>query len=450
MKILATIGPETENEKAIAFISGYTNYLRLNGSHSDYGWHNSTVKRIRRVNPGAVILLDIPGIKPRTGNLVDIDICQGEEVTFFCSGAPVTKGVPLTRQLPAITRAPETFSLNDGQHVFATTSVSDMEITGTSLSNFTLNKRKGLNIPGAIYDDEKQKDVVSGFLDEFGDIDADAYGLSFVQNASVVRDIKARFPGKIIISKLENTEGIRNLEEICEISDAIMIDRGDLAAEVGLENLFNRVNRVSACCRRYGKPLIMATENLTTMMSANRPSKSDIMSLGHSINIGADCIMLSEESAMSVEYRNIITWLHDFLSVFELEPIETVDNDIDKEETMWSIVSTLSKDLPFVVASRSGNAFFKVMARNFEDIHLISDNPKLLKLAQFYRKAVTIEYDEELSEKVPATLIYDYVKKNLDTIFKDKQVVLSTFVSKPFHGALADNITFIDREKVSR
>ena len=440
INILATIGPETGNRDAIAFINEYTQFMRLNGSHSDYDWHDGTVKKIREVNSDAIVLLDIPGIKPRTNNLADINIAEGEEVTFFFGDEPVGRAIPLTRPLPIIRLKPEMFSLNDGQHFSRTCSFSGTTITGQSLSTFTLKIRKGVNIPGAVYDDLKQQDLIFNFLDEFEDINVDAYAISFVQNSCVVDDVKARYPDKVIVSKLENTEGLRNLDEICKASDVIMIDRGDLAAEIGFENLYNGVNRISACCRKHGKPLIMATENLCTMMSYSQPSKSDIMSLGHSIDVGADCIMLSEETAIASEYRNIITWLHKFLTECIPETPLLMAQDTGKGEAglMWSVIGSLPKDLPFIVSSRSGNALQKVLSYDFEVIHLITDNPKILKLARLYSKNITVSFDSGLKKKIPSKLIYDYIKANSDVVFSDKNMALSTFVSKPFKGALAD------------
>ena len=450
INILATIGPETDNHDAISFINQHTQLMRLNGSHADYDWHRGAVEKIRKVNPDAIVLLDIPGIKPRTSNAADVHIDEGEEVTFYFGEDLSVRGIPLTRQLPVITEAPETFSLNDGQHFFKTSSFTETSITGVSLSRFVLRTRKGVNIPVAVYDDLMQQDLIIKFLEEFENIDVDAYGISFVQNARVVKDVKARFPDKIIISKLENTEGLRSLEEICDASDVIMIDRGDLAAEIGFENLYNGVTRISACCKKYGKPLIMATENLSTMMSGSQPSKSDIMSLGHSISVGADCIMLSEETAMAPEYRNIITWLHAFLAdckpdrpVFMSKDIQQGDDDL-----MWSMIDNLPKDLPFIVSSRSGKAMHKILSCNFDDIHLITDNPRILKLARLYRKGITTSFDPELKQKVPSKLIYDFVKANSASVFKNKSMALSTFVSEPFSGALADNITFIYKERL--
>ena len=94
-----------------------------------------------------------------------------------------------------------------------------------------------------------------------------------------------------------------------------MIDRGDLSAEVGDENLYDGINKISIFCKKFGRPLIMATENLETFYKNNNPSRNDIVSLGFSKQINSDMIMLSEETALSLRWKKIFSWLHNFLKI---------------------------------------------------------------------------------------------------------------------------------------
>ena len=228
-----------------------------------------------------------------------------------------------------------------------------------------------------------------------------------------------------------------------------MIDRGDLAAEIGLGNLYEGVNRIAKCCKSFGKPLIMATENLCTMMTSDQPNKSDIISLGHSTEVGTDIIMLSEETAVSSHWQNIMTWLQDFLGNSEFDTFKPDFGNLPTENNlMWATISKLSKDYAFVVSSRTGKALHRILSMNFQNIHLITDSPKTLKLASLYRNNLTLHFNSKVTDETPANLVYDYVKKNKDDIFRKKSLALSTFVSKPFKGALADNITFISKENI--
>ena len=110
IKILATIGPKTNNFDSISFISKYTNLLRLNGSHASYEWHRETIKKIREIRSDIIIILDIPGIKPRTNNISDLEIKKGQEVSFYFGKETIKEGIPLTRQLPRCKTIPKNFS----------------------------------------------------------------------------------------------------------------------------------------------------------------------------------------------------------------------------------------------------------------------------------------------------------------------------------------------------
>ena len=145
-----------------------------------------------------------------------------------------------------------------------------------------------------------QRNLIMNFLEEHSHIGINAIGLSFVQNSEIVDEVRSRYPNKIIVAKIENTEGLKNSKQICAIADAVMIDRGDLSAEIGIENLFQAIIKIAHETKMAGIPLIMATENLSSMLINQQPSKSDVISLSHSIQIGTDAIMLSDETAMPV------------------------------------------------------------------------------------------------------------------------------------------------------
>ena len=127
-----------------------------------------------------------------------------------------------------------------------------------------------------------KKKYYFNFLKKYKNVKFDAIGISFVQSSSIVKAIKKSYPNKIIISKLENLKGLRNLKEIINLSDVIMIDRGDLAAEIGDEHLFNAIKKISYETKKNGKSLIIATENLESMIDNSFPTKSEIISLAFS------------------------------------------------------------------------------------------------------------------------------------------------------------------------
>ena len=113
-----------------------------------------------------------------------------------------------------------------------------------------------------------------------------------------------------MVAKIENIIGVKNVNNICKAADSIMIDRGDLSAEIGEINLFKEIVNISNKTKENGKPLIMATENLDSMLTKTRPTKSEIVSISHTLDLGADKIMLSDETATSENWKYIYKWLY--------------------------------------------------------------------------------------------------------------------------------------------
>ena len=132
--------------------------------------------------------------------------------------------------------------------------------------------KKGLNIPYSIYDDNSQIKIYENYIKKISEKKLDAVGLSFIQNKKAIIKLKKKFKNLLLVSKVENTQGLNNVEEICKYSDAIMIDRGDLAAEIGDKNLYSAILKISDIIKKFGKPLIMATENLESMSHEKVPT----------------------------------------------------------------------------------------------------------------------------------------------------------------------------------
>ena len=153
------------------------------------------------------------------------------------------------------------FSVNDGQYIFDFEESGDGYIAGRSGTNFKLLPRKGINIPNSLYDEKRQLQIYADFIRAISDCDIDALGLSFVQTGDLVDAVRKIVPNLVLVSKVENSEGLRNCSAIIDASDAVMIDRGDLAAEIGLEDLYRAVELIAVNTKSNGKPL-MATENL--------------------------------------------------------------------------------------------------------------------------------------------------------------------------------------------
>ena len=447
--ILATIGPISESTKAIKSIVKKTNLFRLNGSHNKLEWHFDVVKKIRNLCPNAFILMDIPGIKPRTANSECISISRNDIITFGNKKKSSEIIIPLTKPLPHFNNRLKEFSINDGQYLFELINSNLNFITGKSKSNFQLLPKKGLNIPGSLYDENKQKEVYINFINNIKDLDIDALGLSFVQTGNLVEEIKKVVPHLLLISKIENSEGLKRKNEIIKSSDGIMIDRGDLAAEIGNHFLFNAVEHISEETKKNGKPLIMATENLNSMIDRLQPSKSEIISLGHSLSIGVDCIMLSEETATSVNFLNTIKWLKNY-SKKQFQSLESkkynfpVFGDIKFPE-LWSAVRQI-EDLPIVLLSKSGYSLLQAMSlRQSRCITLFTDNKKVISLAKLFRNKINVIKISSI-EKNTSNQIRKCINKYKSLVFGNNKKLIAIYVSHYINKVRANNFSLFNRD----
>jgi pyruvate kinase len=445
MKILPTIGPISENLSSLKKLNKFTNTFRLNGSHNNFDWHKKIIKRIKHINKKNIILLDIPGVKPRTKNETDIFIKKKQFVFFYYNKKNLNLfkrnlSIQLTHPLPEMISSPKTFTISDGAYLFKINKISKNYISGISQQNFILKPRKGLNIPKSIYDNKRQLKLSLKFLNNVKNFKFDAIGLSFVQDERIVKNIKKKYSDRLIISKIENSKGLENIVGIIKFSDIIMIDRGDLAAEIGPENLFSAIKKISEESKYQGKPLIMATENLESMMSNSSPTKSEIISLGFSDYINSDLIMLSDETATSKNYLKITRWLYNFIYKFKDQNHKT---STINEDYFWDILRDIDKSL-LLVFSKKGYVIEKLLRINKNiNLFVFSDNKKIIKHCNFRSNAQSI-----LTSSFPKKMedfIAKYIRKNKNKIFKDHNKVFLTYLSYPKKGLRANTVSLISK-----
>ena len=167
-----------------------------------------------------------------------------------------------------------------------------------------------------------------------------------------------------------------------------MIDRGDLA-EIGFTSLYNAVEDITRKTKVNGKPLIMATEKLESMSNRETPSKSEVISLAHSVSIGSDRIMLSEETAVSENATLIVEWLDNFLNnskiVAQFPEARNTDGRFDE---IWKFLSENSK-IPVLLLTKSGHALCNFMKiRPHDDVIVVTNNPKIKNVAKLYAQNI--------------------------------------------------------------
>ena len=449
--ILATIGPQTETVASLKRLLSFSDVIRLNGSHNTINWHKNIILKIKDINPHCTILFDIPGVKPRTLNKKEMIVKSSQIIKFVDEtyNGDKKNTVALSNPIPKIILSTKYFTIADGQFSFEIKKYGKGFIIGKSLSNFILYPKKGLNIESSIYSDKLQFEVYKSFIRRTQSIGYDAVGVSFIQNSKTLDALKKLFPKLAIVAKIENSEGLKNLKSICLSSDAVMIDRGDLSAEIGDINLYSSVNKIANEIKKIGKPLIMATENLESMQVRSTPTKSEIMSLGHSLSMGADKIMLSEETAISGNWLQTLRWLNRFFKTTSILPqkLNVTGNQRDNDQSTNIIWETIkdNNDTPIIVFSRSGAAIQRAKSIN-PSIRIISftDKIRTLKLSRLWSN-VSCFYLKKFDNSKGNDFVFRTIRKYKKEIFKKNENAIVLYISNPQPGSRANTITVVKK-----
>lgn len=442
-KIVSTIGPISEKNIILKKIINNSDLIRLNGAHNSLDWHKKLIKKIRKINPNVIILLDLPGIKPRTTNKHEINIKKNQLIKLIYNSKNQSKNthnIYLSNPLPEVINDKK-FTISDGNFNFIIKKRKKNEITAKSLQTFTLLPQKGVNFLNSKYNENSQEKKYLKFIKIFSKLKPDAIGLSYIQNPEILKKIKKLYPNLILVSKIENFSGLLNSESISSFSDMVMIDRGDLSAEIGSENLFLSIKKISKNVKKSGKPLIMATENLESMNLKTNPTKSEVVALGFNLDLGADCIMLSEETALSKSCLKILDWLNNYRNKIKNDFTNKVE--LDRKSFISNVISKLDNQT-IVVFSKKGYAVESInKINNNLNIILFSDNKKLIKISNLRRNVQTI-FTKKFDNKNLEKFIFQNIKKNKKLIFKNSKNVVIIRIIYPMSNSRANNISFVN------
>ncbi|WEK53242.1 MAG: pyruvate kinase [Candidatus Cohnella colombiensis] len=310
-KIVCTIGPSSESlDNTKKLIEAGMNVARLNFSHGDFEEHGNRMKTIRQasqeLNKTVAILLDTKGPEIRLGKLKDepIELVQGEFITLTTEDILGDKNrVPVTyADLPNDLTVGATVLIDDGLIGMTVVDIQGTEIKCEIINNGPIKSKKGVNVPGVAISMPglTEKDISDI---KFGiEMGVDFIAASFVRRASDVleiRELLERHDARHIqiISKIENQQGVDNLDEILEVSDGLMVARGDLGVEIPAEEVPLVQKMMIEKCNRAGKPVITATQMLDSMQRNPRPTRAEASDVANAIFDGTDAIMLSGETA---------------------------------------------------------------------------------------------------------------------------------------------------------
>ncbi|MDB5564582.1 MAG: pyk [Tardiphaga sp.] len=307
IKILATLGPASSDSAMIRklFEAG-ADVFRINMSHTSHDKMRELVKTIRNVESSygrpIGILVDLQGPKLRVGAFADggVQLKNGETFTLDSSPAP---GDNTRVQLPhpeilAALRPGHALLIDDGKlRLIAEETSSDRAVTRVVIGG-RISDRKGVSLPDTDLPVSAMTPKDRLDLEAALETGIDWVALSFVQRAEDVTEAKRLVRGRAaVMSKIEKPQAIDRLAEILEVSDALMVARGDLGVELPLERVPSLQKRMTRMARRAGKPVVVATQMLESMIQSPVPTRAEVSDVATAIYEGADAVMLSAESA---------------------------------------------------------------------------------------------------------------------------------------------------------
>ena len=330
VKILATLGPASNTQEMILKLHhAGADVFRINMSHTNHDRLAELVRTIREVEQISGrpigILADLQGPKLRLGTFASgkITLSAGDTFTLDSDPAPGDNNrvhLPHKEILEALEPG-HALLLDDGKVRLRVTECDANSATTVVEAGTKLSDRKGVSCPDTTLAVSAMTTKDHQDLEAALNQDVDWIALSFVQRPEDVQEVRAILNGRTgIMTKVEKPQAVQNFVEILEVSDAIMVARGDLGVELPLEQVPGIQKRITRAARAVGKPVVVATQMLESMISAPVPTRAEVSDVATAVYEGADAIMLSAESAAGDYPEEAVSTMNAIAEEVEIDP----------------------------------------------------------------------------------------------------------------------------------
>ena len=307
VRILATLGPASKTPEMIEkLMRAGADAFRVNMSHGTQDDHKSTIAAIRGLEKAlgrpTTILADVQGPKLRVGTFADSKVELKTGASFRLDRDPTagdaTRACLPHREIFAALEIGARLLLDDGKLVLRVTDMADDHVMTRVAVGGMLSDRKGLNVPDVVVPmaalTDKDRSDLAFALDQ----NVDWVALSFVQRPEDLAEARKLIQGRAaLLAKIEKPAALDRLDDIIEMADAVMVARGDLGVELPPEAVPPAQKRIVETARRYGRPVVVATQMLESMITAPTPTRAEVSDVATAMYDGADAVMLSAESA---------------------------------------------------------------------------------------------------------------------------------------------------------
>jgi pyruvate kinase len=397
-KIVATIGPATSSEAQLQkMIQAGMNIARLNFSHGTHEDHKQTFDLIRklseRLGKPVSILQDLQGVKIRTGD-VHLDLTFGEEVVVTTAEEFEEGQIHVDYpELHQYLDPGKLILIDDGNLALEVKHVEGREAVCTVITGGQVKPHKGINLPGVSLDipgftEKDEEDLKFGLK-----LGVDAVAVSFVSSAEDIARVRRAIAqtevkncSPLLIAKMERPEAVNNLDSIIEISDGVMVARGDLGVEMQPEEVPIIQKRIIEIANRNRKIVITATQMLDSMIQNPRPTRAETTDVANAIFDGTDAVMLSGETAIGKYPLRTMEMMHNIISKSEEHLKEwgrwrgtPSDQYRDDAEAIAGAARELAHDLNVeaVVVFTSSGRTARVMSKARPRVPIVGFTPEI-------------------------------------------------------------------------
>ncbi len=402
-KIVATIGPATSSKEILKeLILAGVDVCRLNFSHGSYEDHAKVIQHVRDLNAElqteVALLVDLQGPKLRIGDIENnqVFLKDGEEfqiVTHPCIGNE--KQAYMTyEQFPMDVNVGEEILIDDGKIRLKVTATNKIDMVKARVVNGgVLSSHKGVNLPDTAVSlpclTEKDIEDLEFALSQ----NIDWIGLSFVRKATDILELKERIKKakahSFVVAKIEKPEALKELDNIIDLSDGIMVARGDLGVEISFDKVPLIQKEIVKKCLSQAKPVIIATQMLESMISTFRPTRAEATDVANAVLDGADALMLSGETSVGKFPIETVSAMQRIINYTEETSYHYYNYHATKENDRTFLSDNIcvtacklaeqSCAKAIVVFSHSGYTAYQVASyRPKADIYIFTNNEKLL------------------------------------------------------------------------
>ncbi|MFL9925711.1 pyruvate kinase [Herbaspirillum lusitanum] len=330
-KIVATLGPSSNDRQTIqALFEAGADVFRFNFSHGSHADHMARYRIVRAVERESgrpiAVLADLQGPKLRIGQFEQgkVTLNKGQDFTLDRDTRPGDKQrvcLPHPELFDVIT-AGQALLLDDGKVRLQVEYSDGQRIRTRVMNDGVLSDRKGVNVPDAVLPIPALTDKDKRDLDFALDMGADWIALSFVQRPEDVHEARAIIGTRAgVLSKLEKPAALDRLDAIVQASDAIMVARGDLGVELPPERVPGTQKKILRTCRQHGRPIVIATQMLESMISSPVPTRAEVSDVAGAIYDGSDAVMLSAESANGAYPLQAVAMMDRVIAEVERDPL---------------------------------------------------------------------------------------------------------------------------------